>query len=310
MFVPQLTILSAYHARESQRLLELNRGMTAGFNRGSSFRWLVADNAPEEFRRTLDRTKFMTIRGASSDASIPRWVRGSYQYAAGLNKLIPYIATRFVVALDSDFFIVRPDWITEVLTHIQAHGLAFFGVPWHPRWHRKPRLFPAPHTLFIDLERIPRQKLDFLPQYDFAPPRLWQKIKRRAFKLLPPTLQQRLQVGTSLDVASKLYLLYVSRPGVKYESVIPVHDPGDRGAFESLLPRRWSPTPPEGSFSPTGFRELGFYDVRGAGWEEFLWKGRPYGFHLRGSHKLKENFEKGIAEVEQALRPFVGSAAA
>jgi glycosyltransferase involved in cell wall biosynthesis len=307
--VSKLTICSAYHAAESKRLLELNRETAERLNPGVSFYWLAADNTPAGFRDTADKSKFAVSRGAASDHSVPRWVRGSVQYAAGLNTLVPYITTRFALILDSDFYIVRPGWIAEVLTHMLERDLAFFGVPWHPAWHRKPRAFPAPHTLFIDLEKIPREKLDFLPQYDFSSPGLLRKIERRAYKMLPSAVIRRLETGTSLDVASKLYLLYRNNPSIRYESVVPVYTPPAPGKADFFLPERFVRLHPSFSFSSAGFAESGLYDARKEGWEEFLWKGAPYGFHVRGSHKLKENFEKGLARVRGAIESCVRSGA-
>ena len=120
---------------------------------------------------------------------------------------------------------------------------------------------------------------------------------------------RRLEMGTSLDVASKLYLLYGNDPSIRYESALPVYTPPERSLADLFLPKRFVPLPPSLSFSSAGFAELGLYDVRKEGWEEFLWKGAPYGFHVRGSHKLKENFEDGLARAREAIESCVRSIA-
>ena len=50
-----------------------------------------------------------------------------------------------------------------------AWKLAVFGAPWHPRWVYKNRYFPCVHCMFVDLDRVSIDALDFEPDYDDHP---------------------------------------------------------------------------------------------------------------------------------------------
>ena len=82
-----------------------------------------------------------------------------------------------------------------------------------------------------------------------------------------------------------------------------------RGDFqfriERLLPDRWCLVPKRpGYFSETGFRDRGLADLEGRGWEEFLWRGEPFGFHVRSQPKLKrkESLSNHLRDVREVLR--------
>ena len=64
--------------------------------------------------------------------------------------------------------------------------------------------------------------------------------------------------------------------------------PGFQYRIERLLPDRWCLVPKRpGYFSESGFSEQGLADLDRRGWEEFLWRGEPFGFHVRSQPKLK-----------------------
>ena len=58
----------------------------------------------------------------------------------------------------------------------------------------------------------------------------------------------------------------------------------------------------------TGFKDQGLADLDERGWEEFLWRGEPFGFHVRSQPKLKgkESLEtpprRGRAEMLRRLQ--------
>lgn len=69
---------------------------------------------------------------------------------------------------------------------------------------------------------------------------------------------------------------------------------------ERLLPDRYRLVPGRpGSFSPHGFEAAGLPDVAAFGWEEFLWRGQPFGFHVRSQPKLKEH--GSLAQEEERI---------
>ena len=117
-----LTIVSVYHNTLSRRLLELNYEISRRLNPGATLRWLVGDNTPAYCTDTIDATKFTVLRNPNEYGGL-----GSHQHASAINICLKEVRTRFVVSLDSDFYILERDWIDKVLSHMQEHDLAFFG---------------------------------------------------------------------------------------------------------------------------------------------------------------------------------------
>lgn len=64
-------------------------------------------------------------------------------------------------------------------------------------------------------------------------------------------------------------------------------------------------------FAIKGFRERGFPDLDARGWEEFLWKDQPFGFHVRSQPKVKdkESLKAHYRDVESTLESFLAGAA-
>jgi hypothetical protein len=72
--------------------------------------------------------------------------------------------------------------------------------------------------------------------------------------------------------------------------------------LDGLLPDRLSYRPKRrGSSTEVGFRERGYADVTAYGWEEFIWKGRPFGFHVRGQQVVNRVPEREIATLRQVV---------
>jgi hypothetical protein len=75
--------------------------------------------------------------------------------------------------------------------------------------------------------------------------------------------------------------------------------------LEKFLPERLSFIPKKKNyFSEFGFRELGYYDIAGLGLEEYLWNGRPFGFHFRGTFATKRTPEEEVRLAEEAVNSF------
>ena len=158
----ELTIVSVYHNELSKRLLELNGEFTRTMNPGSDFVWLVGDNTPQNFLPKIDENIFTIVPNKEDYHGL-----GSHQHAGAINKCLKEVKTRFVLSLDSDFYIVRNEWINDVLGYMKARGLAFFGVTYHTQDYPKYRYFPSVVCMFVDLEKVPLETLDFTPQMEF-----------------------------------------------------------------------------------------------------------------------------------------------
>ncbi len=237
---------------------------------------------------------------------------GSYHHAAGLNLALEQVRSRYAVVLDPDLYVVRPGWLPEVIRHMSERDLAVFGAPWNPRWYQKFRYFPCTHLMVIDLQKYRWRKDMLAPDLvrpggkyistfwkDFpevAAKGTWAALKalcRELPRAVREDLKQRSTIGKSHDTGYSMLEEFASRPGLKCETITPVFSPADgfqpatvtalQRAFDAVAPDGMSYLPKRGGYvSAKGFSDFGYPDVRGLGWEEFLWKGEPFAFHVRG----------------------------
>ncbi len=236
----------------------------------------------------------------------------SYHHAAGLNLALENVRTRYAVVIDPDLYVVRPNWLEDVIDHMTEHDLAVFGVPWNPRWYQKFRYFPCTHLMVIDLQKC-RWRKDMLAP-DLVRPggkyisRFWlefpEAVKQakggplnHLLSNLPTAIledrRQRRTIGSSRDTGYSLLEEFKAQKRLKADTASPVFTPrlGFMPAtvtplqrvLDRLLPDRWSYLPKKAGYVSTrGFDAFGYPDTRALGWEEFLWKGEPFAFHVRG----------------------------
>ena len=236
----------------------------------------------------------------------------SYHHASGLNLALEQVRTRYAVVLDPDLYVVRPNWLKEVIDHMAERDLTVFGAPWNPRWYQKYRYFPCTHLMVIDLQNL-RWGKDMLAP-DLVRPggkyisTFWQGFPevrqqgrwsaRRHLagnlkRAIQEDLKQRSTIGRSHDTGFNMLQEFTTRPGLKAECLVPVFKPGhgfqpptvtpQQVAADRLLPDHMSYVPKKpGYFTDRGFDDFGYPDFRALGWEEFLWKGEPFAFHVRG----------------------------
>jgi hypothetical protein len=333
----RLTICSVIF--KNAGLLRANANLTNQFNTDASeWLWLAVDNSgasreAAEFGPP-NGNRFVVVPG--TPAPPPSKYSGSYHHGTALNLAIARVTTRFALILDPDFYIVRSEWIRDVLDYMISERVAVFGAPWHPRWYRKYRHFPCVHCMFIDLDEVPRSQLDFTPDLLNNPSpfssSLWQQcrqsfaegrrqsgltlVAKRPVRAMIDDLRQRLRIGTSRDTGYQVYRR-LERLKRRVEVCQPVFRPAAERFLpddvtpiqtaplaQRLLPERWCylPTRP-GYFSEVGFRELGSVDITALGWEEFLWRGDPFGFHLRSSLSGRSEPEQLVA-LEGVLSRF------
>ncbi len=275
--------------------------MVQKLNPGIKFEWILADNAsPMGQNVSANLEKFKVVPGLKRDDSYPSWARGSYHHSSALNGILPHIKTRFALSLDNDFFIIRKNWIRDIVGYMEKNGIAIAGSPWYPKDFKKIRYFPAHHCLFIDLEKIKQQTLDFRPDYDFSPKSKFSRINKKVCHFL---FGERWLVGSSKDTGFKIFKKYREVPGIRSECFAPFFD-YKPGILSGFLPDAFSLIPQKnGYISERKFSDCGYFDANREGWEEFFWQGKPFGFHMKGVYKtdsseLKSKFEA----LETALR--------
>ena len=236
----------------------------------------------------------------------------SYHHASGLNLALQKVDSRYAVVIDPDLYVLRPNWLHDVIDHMTKNDLACFGVPWNPRWYWKYRYFPCTHLMVLDLEKCPwRWDLlapdlvnygqKFISKFwleqarlqNDDPPAARKHLRKNLRRAFNEDLVQRRTIAESGDTGYCLIEEFDHNPALKYEAAIPVFsvDMGFQPAsvtplqrqFDALLPDRWSYLPKRPhSMSANGFKEFGLPNCRQWGWEEFLWKDEPFAFHVRG----------------------------
>jgi hypothetical protein len=143
--------------------------LTERQNPRSRIKWvLVANNHDPEFQipqTVLDNPNVALVEGFSFEqfAHEPRPASSSLSTALALG--FSYVETRFCVELDSDFFIIFPNWVQELIRHMKEDNLGVWGAPWHIKRSEKWRDFPCSHMSMFDREVLPLDKLDFQPEY-------------------------------------------------------------------------------------------------------------------------------------------------
>lgn len=323
MIPKELTIISVVHSPQNVRYTKLNGDFTEKINHAKNWTWIVVDNSPSGFARSLGPDKFFVVPGfkiEEVEKSIPKIFVGkrkvaSYHHARALNEALPRVKTRFLLVLDNDLYIVRRNWTEEVLSHMEKNNLGMFGVPWPPYQYLKYRYFPAPHALFIDLEKIPLKTLDFTPQFltprfDWITP-LKPYFPERLIRFFKD-LRARRSIGFSRDTAYPLYQKYYGSD-IRYECVTPVFKSSHpHSAFDKILkvvvPDRWQFIPKKkGYFTDRGFGERGYFSALAYGGDEFIWREKPFGLHVRRFKKsdIPLTPDQEIKVLEQALNDFV-----
>lgn len=308
-----VSFCNAEHLRLNWRLVDrLNRG-------GTRLQWIVAENSPEDApdRLPMNDDHFMIIEGERPGQYSP-----NFQHTIALHKCLDRASTRFVLVLDPDFYIVRPNWANEVIKHMERHELAFFGVPWHPRLAQKYRYFPAVHCFFFDRERVSLADLDFRPIGD-GQKRLsasdagdqaeaQSEVSRRLQDWLGLTARRK----QYFDTGTRIYKRYSDDKTVRYECALPVFRlPEDAPVSQSwrvrilehLLPDELCYLPKRrDSYVGNGLRELGYLAGAPTEWEEFMWQGVPFGFHVRRNlRKAKRDAQQELAILRGAVEAFM-----
>jgi hypothetical protein len=239
---------------------------------------------------------------------------GSYHHASGLNIALENVTTRYAIVVDPDFYVVRPNWVREIIEHMTRNDLAVFGAPWNPRWYQKFRYFPCTHLMVIDLHKLP-YKPDMLAP-DLVRPGgkyislFWQQypelraqgrkatikgLIKNARTAIKEDLRQRTTIAMSRDTGYTLAGEFAKRRDLKAGLVTPVYKPTDgfvpttvfgpqrNPLLDALVPDHLCYLPKRpGSHTDKGFADYGYPDFRGLAWEEFTWKDQPFSFHVRG----------------------------
>jgi hypothetical protein len=277
--------------------LELNRQLTERLNDLRPV-WRMVRNHPvqaDDIRGSEDMP-FETVEGPELPEDLrASKMRASHHHALGLRVASSDVGTRYVLYLDPDCFIVRRNWLGDVVEYMERRELAFFGVPHHPRSVSKYRYFPCAVCLFVDTNHVDVAELDWTPADEGVPDpddRTWFDPILAAY--LRRKHHFRLEGDLSLDTGFRVYRRYRRR--VDSECVQPVMRaehlrrklaPPKQRVLEKVLPDRYCLVPKKrGFFTDEGFAAHRYLDTADLGCEEFMWRGQPFALHLRGAPEL------------------------
>ena len=314
-------------------LLARNVALVKRLNPGVNWRLIVVNNDAAELQdviASLDN-RIQVVPGAKPDATLASDILASYHHAAGLALGLRAVDSDYTLVLDPDLFVVRPGWIREIVAHMQARRLAFFGVPWHPRWYGKYRGFPCPHFMMCDGRMAPFEGLDFTPELKHQAPlgkqaKRWSSWKRALvrplYRLGYPVLS-RTWIGSQHDTGVRVAR---SHRHLAHEEVMPVVDldrdftspaflrAGWGRSIDRLFPRRWRFLPEPGTFvsldsAPSAYRKSAAVNALGA--ELFVWRGQPFAMHLRGMARPQDGspgqtealLEAALSEIATSSGP-------
>ncbi len=335
---PALTIGCVSY--KSAPYVALNQRLTQFLNPDTPVHWVVVTNDTRKPGRVApllaDGTVLLGRAPVDRSQDFPK----GRHHAAGLQQIIERVATRFLLVLDPDFFIVRRNWIADCLAHMEARGLSFFGAAHHPRRASKFRYFPSVMCTFVDLSRVNRRDLEFNPgRYHAitAAGRRERRERRQGRRRNLPTALARIvrevghfvgrpgYVGKVQDTGYRIHERFVADQTHKSDYVTPVLRPeiewphafGGRSPLALLRRLYLSPPLLRDSFSIVprragyttreGFREHGFPAVTDHAWEEHVWRGLPFGFHVtRHSRFHSMDVTIDFKDVERAAAEVTG----
>lgn len=314
--VPELTIVTVAGPQDEPYIAE-NIKLIAALNPNATYRMHVIDNGRMiSSELGISGTLPAEIHsGVSQNPNIPSHLRGSYQHAEALNQFFreQSITTPYVLILDPDYYIIAPNWIHVVLEMMRRENHAFFGAPWHPQWFTKYRYFPCVHCLFVDCSQVDTQELDFTPDLIASsptPPTQSDKKNQSLLRILFQFFTARRHIMQSFDTG---YAIYKTHYNKKHFGLLkPVSDysrvalPHLRYRFgrllEWLFPERFSFIPKKcGYAEDCGFVAHNMPDTRTHGWEEFMFQGKPFGFHMRRFTKGKRDIPEEIILLQTIL---------
>lgn len=270
----------------SADVLAMNISHTKKLNERSSFTWSIVTNdvtgVENRLRKEIATSSILPLDEASNSS----WCAGSYQHARGLNTAIKNTSTRYVVALDPDFFILTPEWCGQVTAYMNSNNISFFGAPYSPGRFIKYRYFPSAVCMFIDCETIPLKDVDFFPDFESRNTGDLQAKKR-----------SRWNIGQSRDVGWRIYEKFGLNTSIKSECLqqsweAPSKKVSISQILDRFLPDSYAYRPQKNGYTVTKtFAECGLElpTYPGILTEEFFWNDKPFGIHLRS--RLQESLE-------------------
>ena len=291
-------------------LLDYNWDLTQSLNIDQSFDWIMVRQLPIQPQKEVEtkfQPDFKMIDGMVEDwGGPPIRSRGAIFNYRGYNIVIPHVKTRFLLWLHPDFYVIRSNWINDIIDYMQNKELDFIGSPFHPRMYKQPRYSVSGHFLLVDTYRVNVFKWDWSPILRYKINPFTEFIWKGLISLgVDP---RRKRIGKNKETG-EVHEKYIKSKSYKYEIFTPVFKVTDqklrlrhRPLIEYCLPERHCFIPKKkGSFTENDFASFGKPDFNAMGSEEYMWKDKPFGVHLRSrtqfSHDVQKNETEFVAEL-------------
>ena len=317
---------------------ELNYNLTKNLNKDFDHKWIVVENKSDEAhgnyipnikKPKLNKENIEYFKGIDQKGENSRVIKKNgttytlnpkrnVYHAKGLSIGVEKSNSKYLLIIDPDFFVIKKNWIKEIINYMEINNIDIFSSPYHPvkDWI-KPRFSPCVYFLLINTEKIKKKNLNFLPP---DPNELLSKKKifknKISSEFIIKTLifsfgilfgdRYRYQIGKLGDVGFELLNTAINNK-IKFEFTSPaIKKIKDlklrRLLFDFILPDNYKLVYKNNNFSYQTFKDFNYYNFREIGCQEYFWKKVPFAFHLRGSIKP---FDNKINELNSILNKFL-----
>ena len=148
--------------------VEFQIELFSDLNPGVGFRWHLGflEDQVESNQLLTDRDNIKNYIFKKSELKLKYVDNPSSQHGALLNLLLERIEkhhSRFIIIIDPDFFILKRNWIHNLLDYMENKSVAILGASYPETDCRLYYDFPTAYFSVIDLSLISINKLDYLP---------------------------------------------------------------------------------------------------------------------------------------------------
>lgn len=257
-------------------LFKENIQLMRALNPDTLIDFLVVDNSQKESERALLEKDAYIIEGCGKPTIAGD---GSNHHAHALAKGLTQVATRYLIIIDPDFFVVQRNWINYCIQQMEEKDLGVIGSVWNPRWTLHPRYVPSVHFLCIDLNKLPKQEIVFTPSLHKQHIISFINTLFPSNSLVRRIFQGRLR-GTAwrLPRAIKKYSLSVGLLTPVYNPFL--YETARNIKIDKWILERFSLTPKINHY----YKKKGFLQKTNTldkEWEEFYLNNKPFAFHMR-----------------------------
>ena len=310
----------------------LNYGITRKLN-DYSHNWIVVENYSKDKHGAFDPDKKITkieednikyVEGIDQDSLNVRVIKKknlSYSlnpqrsifHSKGLSLGLKNSNSKYLLIIDPDFFVIRKNWIKNIIEYMEEKNIDLFSSPYHPVKDWTKPFTPCVYFMILNTEKINKNKLNFNPPEINEILNKKKILKKNLFENNPMFYwvlligflfrdKNRYQIRKLGDVGHNLLNfkeinLYLTQPAISKIKDLKLN----RLILDRFLPDEYKLIQKNSNFSFKTFKDFSYYDFRKLGCQEYFWQNMPFAFHLRGSIKP---FDNNLDELKKILGKF------